>query len=405
MSKITVVENGIDKPVNIQTDSNKIKTWLLFVLIGVGFLAGIFGSIGSLVFFNSTTTGVKWRSALGISGNSPLNISRSKTEKVVVEESSAFIKTAETIKPSVVSITAESTATTTSIFGASSSSSSSGSGFIVTSDGIIVTNKHVVSEETANYTVYLADGKKYTAKVLARDSYDDLAFIKIDARSLPVANLGDSDQLKVGQWVIAVGNALGEYDNTVTIGVVSAKNRQVSPSDPSTGATEQLEGLIQTDASIFSGNSGGPLVNLQGEVVGINTAKGPDQGLGFSIPINSIKNALESVKTTGKIVRPMLGISFVPVTAQLSKNYNLPVDFGVMIYAPMDQQAVATDSPASKAGLQMGDIIVEIDGDRIDANSSLRSLLGKHQPGDEIKIKIMRDRKEKTLTLKLTEMK
>ncbi|MDO8513675.1 MAG: trypsin-like peptidase domain-containing protein [bacterium] len=400
MSKDTTLEGSRSFKVHNRS-SGKIRTWLLVALIVTGFIAGAFGSLGSLVFLNSTTTGARWRSALGIKADSPLSINRTKTERIVVEESSAIIKAAETIKPSVVSITGEEVASPYSF----ASSESAASGFIVTSDGIIVTNKHVVSDENANYTVYLADGKKYSAKVIARDPYDDLAFVKIDERSLPMADLGDSDQLKVGQWVIAVGNALGEYENSVTVGVVSAKNRQVSPSDPSTGVTERLEGLIQTDASIFPGNSGGPLVNLQGKVVGINTAKGPDQGLGFAIPINSIKNALESVKNTGKIVRPMLGVSFVPVNAQVAKNYNLPVDYGVLIYAPMGQTAIVSGSPAEKAGLQIGDIIIEINGDRIDEKSSLRSILGKYKPGDEVTLKLMRDRKEKTVKVKLAEMK
>lgn len=403
--------SAVSRPVNSYSSgadkqSSKIRTWLLLVMIGIGFTAGILGSIGSLVFLNSTTTGAKWRQALGIKGDSPLNINRSRTEKVVVEESSAIISASEKIKSSVVSITAESTASSNDIFGfATQGDTSSGSGFIVTSDGIIVTNKHVVSDEKATYTVFLADGKKYSAKVLARDPYNDLAFVKIEARSLPVADLGDSDQLKVGQWVIAVGNPLGEYQNSVTVGIVSGKNRAVSPSDPSTGQTEQLDNLIQTDASIFPGNSGGPLVNLQGKVVGINTAKGQDQGLGFAIPINSIKNALESVKNLGKIVRPMLGVSFVPVTSELAKNYNLPVDYGALVYAPQGQAAVVDGSPAAKAGLQMGDVIIEVNGDRVDENDSLRSLLGKYQPNDEVKLKLMRDRKEKTITVKLAEMK
>lgn len=398
MSKTIVEDNN--PTTETKGKFGKIRTWLLLVLIGIGFLAGVAGSVTSLVFLNSTTTGTKWRAALGIKGNSPLNINRSRTEKIVVEESSAIIDATKKIKPSVVSITSQEI---TSPFGFTTGGSS-GSGFIVTSDGIIVTNKHVVSENV-EYTVYLADGKKYSAKILAKDPFNDLAFIKIEARSLPIADLGDSDQLQVGQWVIAVGNALGEFQNTVTSGVISGINRSVAPSDPSTGQTEQLDGLLQTDASIFPGNSGGPLVNIQGKVIGINTAKGADQGLGFAIPINSIKNALESVKSSGKIVRPMLGVSFVPVNALVAKNYNLPVDYGALIYAPMGQSAVVEGSPAQKAGLQVGDVITEINGDRITENTSLRTLLGKYQPNDEITIKIMRDRKEKTIKIKLAEMK
>lgn len=409
MAKITEVKDGIEFDASLEIGTKdkskgKIQTWLLILMIGIGMIAGVLGSVGCLVFLNSTTTGAKWRSALGINSNSSLSINRSKTEKIVVEENSAFIDAADKIKKSVVSIVAQSSAST-NIFGfTTSGSTSSGSGFIVTSDGIIVTNKHVVTDEAATYTVYLADGTKYAAKVLARDPYNDLAFVKIDARSLPVADLGDSDQVKVGQWVIAVGNALGEYENTVTVGVVSGTNREVTPTDTSTGQTEQLEGLIQIDAAIFSGNSGGPLVDLKGNVVGINTAKGADQGLGFSIPINSIKVALESVKNSGKIVRPMLGVSFVEVTAELAKNYNLPVDYGVLVYASQGQPAVVADSPAAKAGIEAGDIITEINGDQVNEKHSLRSLLSKYQPNDEIKVKIMHDRKEKTLTVKLAEM-
>lgn len=398
MSKLTIVKEEPGLPGNYRPIWKRLGgNWLIVTVIIVSFLAGILGSLGGMVLLSSTGVGASLRDRLGIKDVSPININRTRTEKIVVEESSAITKAVDKIKPAVVSITGESQS---SLFGVSLSPTA-GSGFIITSDGLVVTNRHVVSDEKAQYSVYTADGKKYASKVLARDSYNDLAILKIDAKSLPVVELGDSDQLSIGQWVIAIGNALGEFDNTVTVGVVSAKNRQVTPTDPSSGQTEKLEGLIQTDAAIFPGNSGGPLVNLKGQVVGINTAKGPDQGLGFAIPINSVKSALDSVQKTGKIIRPMLGVRYVPVTREIARNNNLPVDYGVLIYANQGEAAVVPDSPAAKAGLQLGDIITYLNGERVDDNHPLKSLIQKYNPGDEVELKIMRDRKEKTVKVRL----
>ncbi len=403
MAKITILKEEKMPQSNHMRSSGwrRWSGWFLVLVIVLGFVGGVFGTIGGMVFLSSTAIGDKIRTKLGIREINPITINRTKTDKIVIEESSAITNAVEKIKPAVVSITGEGT---TGLFGITSMPTS-GSGFIITSDGLVATNKHVVSDENTKYTVFTADGKKYSAQVLARDPYNDLAVLKIDAKSLPFVAFGDSDKLKIGQWVIAIGNALGEFDNSVTVGVVSAKNRQVTPTDPSTGQSEQLDGLIQTDAPIFSGNSGGPLVNLDGQVVGINTAKGPEQGLAFAIPINSLKVAIESVEQTHKIIRPMIGIRYIPITSEIATNNNLPVDYGVYIYAPSGEEAIVSDSPAAKAGLKLGDIITEINNERIDTDHSLKSLIEKYKPGDEVTLKVISDKKEKTIKVKLSELK
>ncbi|HPL01560.1 MAG TPA: trypsin-like peptidase domain-containing protein, partial [bacterium] len=260
----------------------------------------------------------------------------------------------------------------------------------------------------ATYSVILSDGKNYDAKVQSIDPLNDLAVVKIDARNLPVVELGDSDQLVVGQWVVAVGNALGKYQNTVTVGIVSAKERQVEASDPSSGSTESLQGMLQTDAAINSGNSGGPLVNLHGQVVGINTAVASNaQGIGFAIPINAAKKAIDSIKKSGKIIRPYLGVRYLPITPDLAKTSNLKYDYGALVIKGngLGQVAVIPGSPADKAGIVENDIILEINGQRINSESSLSSLLQRHDVGNTITLKIFHDDGERDVKVTLEEMK
>jgi len=269
-----------------------------------------------------------------------------------------------------------------------------GSGFIVSSDGLIVTNKHVVYDEAASYTVLNNDGKKYDAKVLARDPNRDIAIIKISADNLPVVNLGNSDGLKLGQTAIAIGNALGEFRNTVSTGVISGLSRNVIASGSGIG-TEKLEDLIQTDAAINQGNSGGPLLNLKGEVIGVNVAMvSGAQSIGFSIPINQVKKAIESVKSAGRIISPYLGVRYLVIDSDLAKKEKLPVDVGVLVRGSSDNSAVLKDSPAEKAGIKAEDIIIEVNGEKITQNKSLNSLLQKYSVGDTITLKVLRDGKE-----------
>ena len=285
------------------------------------------------------------------------------------------------------------------------------SGFVITSDGMIATNKHVANVSGAKYTVITQDGKKYDARVLAvdPDSSSDFAILKIDAKNLPVVEFGDSDSLDVGSRVIAIGNALGEFQNTVTVGILSGKNRTLEATDSSGGSSETLSGLLQTDAAINSGNSGGPLVNLKGQVVGINTAtaaKGQAEGLGFAIPINILKSAISSVQKTGKIIRPYLGVRYMMVDEKVAAVYGLKEAKGALVYADPTNgvSAVVKDSPADKAGLKSGDVILKVNNDEAKEGSPLSTLLSRYQPNDEVTLKILRDSKEQDVRVRLGEM-
>jgi serine protease Do len=277
-----------------------------------------------------------------------------------------------------------------------------GSGFIISGDGLVLTNKHVVADTAASYTVFTNDGKKYDAKVLARDPVQDLAVVKIAATDLPTVALGDSDTIELGQTAIAIGNALGEFRNTVSVGVISGLSRTITASGGST--LETLQGLIQTDAAINPGNSGGPLLNLQGEVIGIDTAVAQDaQNVGFAIPINRAKRDITSVKASGEIQAPFLGVRYVVVTADLAKQQKLPIDHGALVRGSSDGPAIMPDSPAAKAGVQAGDIITAIDGTTLDQDHVLADIISNHSVGDTVTLTV--DRGGKELTLQVTLMK
>ncbi len=277
-----------------------------------------------------------------------------------------------------------------------------GSGFIISSDGMILTNKHVAGDKTASYTVFTNDGKKYDAKILAVDPTQDLAVIKIDATNLPTVELGDSDSVELGQTAIAIGNALGEFRNTVSVGVISGLSRTVTASGGLSGGEETIEGVIQTDAAINPGNSGGPLLNLKGEVVGINTAIAEGaNSIGFAIPINRAKRDITSVKTTGEIQAPYLGVRYITITSDIAKSQKLPVTDGALIRGSSDGPAVVVGSPAAKAGIQAEDIIVAVDGQNLDQDHILGDIVSKYSVGDTITLKINRAGKEITLTATL----
>ena len=284
-----------------------------------------------------------------------------------------------------------------------------GSGFIVSEDGLILTNKHVVSDKDAEYTVFTKDGKKYNAEVVALDPMEDIAVIKVQANNsqkFQPINLGDSDKLKIGQTVIAIGNALGEFQNTVSVGVVSGLGRTVTATG-SGSQTETISDVIQTDAAINQGNSGGPLLNLNGEVIGMNTAVALGaENIGFALPINIAKKAVQDVKEKGKIVYPFLGVRYVLVNKDIQEKNNLSVDRGALITRGQNsgEEAIILGSPAYKAGLQENDIILEINGEKITEKNPLFKIIRKYNPGDKIKLKVLREKKEFNVELELGEI-
>jgi serine protease Do len=381
---------------------------LLIILVVLANLCiGLFGGVvGFVVLTNSKSTAIhNLRSRLGIDGNSSLAIPIQ--QNVRVEESSAIIDAAKKVSPAVVSISASQQVQ--DFFGQTSNQEvAGGTGFILTSDGLILTNKHVVSL-AASYKVVLSDGRIFDAKIQAIDPSNDIAVVKIDAKDLPTVEIGTSDALQIGQYVLAVGNALGEFKNSVTLGVVSAKQRSISAAESGNSSTggEQLTGLIQTDAAINPGNSGGPMVNLAGQVVGINTAiastTGGSIGVGFAIPIDSVKSVIDSVRKTGQIIRPYLGVRYVGVDKSLQQINKLSVDYGALVSRGQTagEVAVIPGSPADQAGIVENDIILEVNGERIDTDNPLSKRLQKYQPGDEVTIKLQHAGQEKTVKVKL----
>ncbi len=282
-----------------------------------------------------------------------------------------------------------------------------GSGFVVDPDGIILTNRHVISEPNAQYAVITDDNKKYEATILARDPINDVAILKIEASKLPTLTLGTSHDIELGQQVLAIGNALGMFKNTVSSGIVSGIARHI-PAQIEPGAkTEELRGLIQTDTAINPGNSGGPLLNIHGEVIGINTAIiFGAQNIGFAIPIDAAKKDLEDLKEFGRIRKPLLGVKYIILNEALQRHFKLSVDYGALVIRqdPYDE-AIVPHSPAQKAGIKEHDVILECNGEKITREVTLQDMLSRCEVGDELELKILREGKEVATRLKLVERK
>lgn len=282
-----------------------------------------------------------------------------------------------------------------------------GSGFFVSSDGLILTNKHVVSDNQASYTVLTNDRKKYEAKVLAQDPVNDLAILKVDITNAPTLELSDSSTIQIGQRAIAIGNSLGQYQNTVTTGVVSGIGRSITAGD-SEGESEQLEGVIQTDAAINPGNSGGPLLNAAGQVVGINTAVDREgQLVGFAIPSSDVKKALDSFKRSGKITRPLMGIRYMMITKDLADSQKLPRNYGALIVRgqSVTDLAVVPGGPADKAGIVENDIILEFNGTKLEGDTTISKLMKSQDVGSVINLKVYHRGEEKVVKVTLDESK
>ena len=282
-----------------------------------------------------------------------------------------------------------------------------GTGFIISEDGVVLTNKHVVLDEDAYYTILTLDGLEYSAKVLAKDPIQDIAFLQIEQEgeivTFPKVKLGDSDNIKVGQTVIAIGNALGEYQNTVSVGIVSGLGRTIEASGGS--FYETLKDVIQSDTAINKGNSGGPLLNLKGEVIGINTAIDiGGQNIAFAVPINKAKKDVQQMKNAGEIIYPFLGVRYVGIDSFVQEQENLLVDYGALVIRGQNEEvAIMPDSAADKAGIIEGDIILELNGQKITTDNNLGEEIIKHSVGEEVSLKILRDTEEININIILEE--
>lgn len=380
--------------------------------LGVGFIVAVIliagaAGYGGAWLQNHTDTGL-------VSG------SVGQEKKIVTSQSQLISQIAKTVGPSVVSVNvniANANSGGLSAFGFAQpeQAQAAGTGIIISSSGLIVTNRHVVPAGTTNVSVTLSDGTELKdVSVIGRTNDSDtldVAFLKVndaDGHKLPPATLGDSSGVQVGDSVVAIGNALGQFQNTVTSGIISGYGRSLEAGDESSGGSgESLVDLFQTDAAINEGNSGGPLVNLNGQVIGINTAiAGNAQNIGFAIPINDVKGLIDQVAKTGKFSRPYLGVRYVQLTNDIANQFNLKVSDGAFI-APSDDSSspsIVADSPAAKAGLKTGDVITAVGETKIDQNHSLTALLSQHQPGDKVNLTVLRDGKTLHLTATLGTM-
>jgi serine protease Do len=335
-----------------------------------------------------------------------------KQQVVLKTQGQLLSSIAKTVGESVVSINTTAPATQSYLgFTQQGVQEGAGTGIILTADGLIVTNRHVVPAGTTKVAVTLSDGTEFDdVSVIGRTNSSDsldIAFLKVNdikGKKLVPATIGDSSKMQVGDPVVAIGNALGQFQNTVTSGIISGHGRSVRAADANGAGAENLEDLFQTDAAINEGNSGGPLVNLDGQVIGINTAiAGDAQNIGFSIPINDVAGLINSVKQTGKLERPYLGVVYVPLTNDLAQQYNLSVNRGAYIppASAIGSDPILADGPAGKAGLQEGDIITKIDGATIDQSNSLSALVNKHSVGDKVTLTVLRGSKTQAIQVTL----
>lgn len=400
---------------------------ILSLSVSLSFIAGLFGGLIGSKLFENTDQG-KTQSI--------------REEKSYVEESS-FTQAIDKVRPSVVSIVLSKNIQINQqpigmdpffqqFFGFGPNSPfqqqqrpqggdqsqskkqivGGGSGFITSKDGLVLTNRHVVDDPDAQYTVILSDGREFPAKVLSKDPLNDLGALKILPKEgssklpdLTPVEFGDSTSLKVGQRVLAIGNALGEYQNTVTAGIISASDREIVAGD-GRGMSETLTGLLQTDAAINPGNSGGPLINLNGQVIGVNVAVAQSaNGIGFAIPIDDVKPVLESLQKNGKIIRPILGVRYTIITDDRAKELELKGSKGGALLVGGNEQngefAIIPAGPGAKAGLKKGDVIMEVEGKKITPEYGLQQAIRNRKPGDKVKIKVWSDGKifEKTIEL------
>jgi serine protease Do len=359
-----------------------------FILIAVVVLLGAVsaGAVGNQLLRGGTISGQSLSLGTGKDGNQTVTQTESDIASVV-----------DKVTPSVVSVTTSIKAR--SYYG-TTDEQAAGTGILVSSDGYVITNNHVI-DGASTVSVFDSNGDEYdNVKVIGRDPLNDIAFLKIDAnKTFTAAEIGDSSTVKIGQQVVAIGNALGQYQNTVTSGIISGTGRPVTATDDNGSNGESLVDLLQTDASINPGNSGGPLLNLAGQVIGINSAVADANGIGFSIPINSEKGVLAGVLKDGKIERGYIGVNYLSITPDIARQYNLSVNEGAYVYTDQGS-AIQSGGPGDKAGIKDKDIIQKVNDQTVGEQGGLSTLMGEYKPGDTVSLTILRD--GKTITVQAT---
>jgi serine protease Do len=374
------------------------KTLYILLVVALAGASGLTGAIagGAIVYKYASQN----QSANPVSFSGTANDTNSPPQTVFINSTdiqTTITNTVEKVGPAVVTIVGTVSGQMT-FFGPTGDQTVSGSGFFISDNGYIITNNHVV-EGTKEVSIVLSDGTNEKASIVGTDPYSDIAVLKTEGAVPAVASLGNSDLLQPGETVIAIGSPLGDFKNTVTVGVVSATGRSID-----TGQGYQVEGLIQTDAAINQGNSGGPLVNLAGEVVGINNmiirnsnTGTVTEGLGFAIPVNTAQAVAAQILAKGYFARPFMGISYQAISPDIAMTYHLPAQWGVYV------TKVAADSPASSAGLKVDDIITRIGDVQIDETHGYLNVLYTHSPGDKVTLGVLRDGKEISLEITLGE--
>jgi serine protease Do len=389
---------------------SKLFPWLIFgsvVLILTNFGVGMLGGyLGTQLSGTTNSRGTTITNAQNVS---------------VVDQSSAIIEVAEKASPGVVSIVISKDLPVydqdpdDDFFGfprrrqvgTERQEIGAGTGFIASADGLIITNRHVVADTNADYTVVLNNGDQLEAKVLARDTVLDIAIIKVEPgqNQLTSLGLGNSDSIKIGQTAIAIGNSLGRFSNSVSAGIISGLRRSITASSRDGQDAQLLEGVLQTDASINPGNSGGPLLDVAGNVIGVNVAIAQGaENIGFAIPINLVKPVLTSVQQYGEIRRPYLGVRYVTVSAELAETEKLDSKFGALVRGSNSNPAVVPNSPAAKAGLREGDIIIKINNIELNQQTSLQTEIQKYTIGEEITVTYIRDGRTADTRVRLERM-
>lgn len=373
--------------------TTKLKRLVIIILLAMVLIMGLVIAAG-VYWYNSTNRNTVTQRTLPLSDGNTIRTAEESSITGVVEK----------VAPSIVSIVTS--VTTRTVFGVAEAQAA-GTGIVISRDGYVMTNKHVI-ESASTIQLVATDGTMYdNVTVVGLDPLNDVAYLKIEGvDNLTPAEIGDSSTVRVGQSVIAIGNALGQYQNTVSSGIISGKGRPVSASAGMGASTESLTDLLQTDAAINPGNSGGPLLNYSGQVIGMNTAVASNaEGIGFAIPVNATKGTTKTVLAGKGVQRAFMGVQYVQVTPAVARQQNLTVSRGAYVTAGRSGGAVSAGSPAEKAGIREGDIITKINGQEIGPQAGVSSIVGEYAPGDTIELVYLRDGKEQTTRATLAEYK